>query len=46
VTEVPDETYFSLPAAILIERLLVSVADRRGLTPGRFQFGGKVTERE
>jgi glucosamine--fructose-6-phosphate aminotransferase (isomerizing) len=42
----PGEPYFSLPAAILVERLLAAVADRRGLVPGRFRFSGKITERE
>lgn len=39
----PGEAYFSLPAAIIVERLLAAAAERRGLTPGRFQFGGKIT---
>ncbi len=40
------EAYFSLPATVAIERLLAAVARRRGLTPGQFRFGGKITDRE
>src|SRR5262249_8787435 len=40
------EQTFSLPAAIIIERLLAAVAARRGLVPGQFRFGGKITDTE
>jgi glutamine---fructose-6-phosphate transaminase (isomerizing) len=40
------EPFFALPAAIVIERLLAAVAVRRGLVPGQFRFGGKITEQE
>jgi glucosamine--fructose-6-phosphate aminotransferase (isomerizing) len=40
------DAYFPLPAAIIIERLLAAVAVRRGLVPGQFQFGGKITAAE
>jgi len=46
VTGSPGEAYFLLPAALLIERLLLAVARRRGLVPGRFQYSGKITDRE
>jgi len=39
----PGEPYFPLPAAMVVERLLAAVAERRGLVPGQFQFGGKIT---
>lgn len=42
----PGEPYFPLLAAIIIERLLAAVAERRGLVPGQFQFGGKITAAE
>jgi glucosamine--fructose-6-phosphate aminotransferase (isomerizing) len=41
-----EESVFSLPATILIERVLAAVADRRGLTPGQFRFSGKITQEE
>jgi glutamine---fructose-6-phosphate transaminase (isomerizing) len=41
-----SEQTFSFPAAIIIERLLAAVADRRRLIPGQFRFGGKITETE
>jgi glutamine---fructose-6-phosphate transaminase (isomerizing) len=40
------ERFFPLPAAIIIERLLAAVAARRGLMPGQFRFGGKITDQE
>lgn len=42
----PGEACFPLPAAIVVERLLAATAARRGLTPGQFQFGGKITAAE
>jgi glutamine---fructose-6-phosphate transaminase (isomerizing) len=41
-----DESLFPLPAAIVVERLLAVVAERRGLIPGQFQYGGKITDQE
>jgi glutamine---fructose-6-phosphate transaminase (isomerizing) len=46
LTGSPGEAYLPLPAAIIIERLLAGVAERRGLVPGQFRFGGKITAAE
>lgn len=44
--DVPSEAHFPFPAAILVERILAAVAARRGLTPGDFRYGEKVTAEE
>lgn len=43
---VPNEAYFPLVAAIGVERILAGTAQRRGITPGDFRYGGKVTSEE
>jgi hypothetical protein len=42
----PTEAHFPFVAAIAIERILAAVAERRGLTPGQFRYGGKITDEE
>jgi glutamine---fructose-6-phosphate transaminase (isomerizing) len=46
LTGSPGESYFPLSAAMIVERLLAAVAERRGIIPGHFQFGGKITAAE
>lgn len=43
---VPTEAHFPFVAALVIERILAAIAERRGLTPGDFRYGGKVTAEE
>jgi glucosamine--fructose-6-phosphate aminotransferase (isomerizing) len=42
----PTEAHFPFLAAIGTERILAAVAERRGLTPGDFRYGGKITAEE
>lgn len=46
LSETPTEAHFPFVAAIGVERILAAVAERRGLTPGQFRYGGKVTSEE
>ncbi len=48
VLRVPDfgEALFCIAAATTQELLLAAIAERRGLVPGEFRYGEKVTSRE